>query len=113
MYLGNIRDWAERLCVIGIRTIIIFRAWRGLGGAHGAPMSLELFHTLILGLVPQMWQVVVYKDSSIRFSLPMRLDSITDSIDMNPNKLWEIAKDREAWHAAVHGVAKSQTRLSD
>ena len=41
------------------------------------------------------------------------LDSITDSVDMNWNKLWEIVKDREAWHAAVHGVAKSRTRLSD
>ena len=40
------------------------------------------------------------------------LDSITDSIDMNLNKLQEIVKDREAWHAAVHGVKKSWTRLS-
>ena len=35
------------------------------------------------------------------------LDSITDSTDMNLSKLWEIVKDREVWHASVHGVAKS------
>ena len=41
------------------------------------------------------------------------LDSITDSMDMNLSKLREIVKDKGAWHAAIHGVAKSQTRLSD
>ena len=40
------------------------------------------------------------------------LDSITDSMDMNLSKLWEMVEDRRAWRAAIHGVAKSQTRLN-
>ena len=59
--------------------------------------------TLILGRIDGKGEGVADDD----------LVSITDSMDMNLSRLWEIVKGMEAWHAAVHEVAKSQTRLSD
>ena len=64
--------------------------------------------------------VRIYKVSWVSSAAPLkgilairmrRLDGITDAIEMNLGKLWEMVREREAWRAADHGVAKSQTRL--
>ena len=71
---------------------------------HLVQRADSLEKTLILGKIEgkrRRWQRMKW------------LGSITDSMDMSLSKLWEIIKDREVWHVAVHRVAKSQTLLSD
>ena len=78
-------------------------------------LKLQYFGHL-MGRANSLEKILIWGKSEDRKRGQQRMrwfDGIINSRDMNPSKFWEIAKDREAWHAAIYRVAKSQTRFSD
>ena len=110
-------------------------SWESLGQARRSNQSILMeinpeysLEGLKLKLKLQYFSHLLWTDNSLEKSLMLgkikgrrrrecqrmrRLDSITDAMNVNSHQLWETVRDRETWHAAAHGVAKSRTWLSD